>query len=66
MDFQDTQRPMADVMPKNVDWIHDGAASFNPQANSVTTSKGDEVCIAFASKSGASHIDGFIWFIWLI
>eukprot|EP00045_Choanoeca_perplexa_P009322 m.89182 g.89182 ORF g.89182 m.89182 type:complete len:431 (+) comp14853_c0_seq1:60-1352(+) len=57
MDFQDTQRSMADVMPKNVDWIHDGAASFNPQTNSVTTSKGDEITYDYLVVATGMFID---------
>ncbi len=41
-DFDKTAKPMADVMPKGVNWIKDYASGFNPEINSVSTkSSGD-------------------------
>ncbi len=36
-DFKKTAKPMADVMPKGVDWIKDYATGFDPENNAVTT-----------------------------
>lgn len=35
--FEDTARPMKDLIPKGVSWIKEYAASFDPSNNSVTT-----------------------------
>jgi len=39
--LEETHHPMANVIDKDVMWIKDSAASFDPQNNSVTTAKGD-------------------------
>ncbi len=39
-DFAKTAKPMADVIPKGVDWIRDYAQKFDPAKNSVTTKSG--------------------------
>lgn len=38
-----TRRPMADVMPKNVRWLRQAAASFQPDDNQVTLADGSTV-----------------------
>ncbi len=41
-DYEKTARPMASVMPKNVNWIKDFATGFDPENNTVSTkSSGD-------------------------
>lgn len=35
--YEKTSRPMAEVMPKGLDWIKDYAASFDPGSNTVST-----------------------------
>eukprot|EP00730_Choanoeca_flexa_P014029 TRINITY_DN5980_c0_g1_i1.p1 TRINITY_DN5980_c0_g1~~TRINITY_DN5980_c0_g1_i1.p1 ORF type:complete len:431 (+),score=117.73 TRINITY_DN5980_c0_g1_i1:116-1408(+) len=57
MDFQDTQRSMGSVMPKNVDWIHDGAATFAPEENAVTTQKGDKITYDYLVVASGMYID---------
>lgn len=37
-DFDKTSKPMADVMPKEADWIMDKATGFDPDNNTVHTS----------------------------
>ena len=41
-DFDKTAKPMAEVMPKGVDWIKDYATGFNPEQNSVSTKSSGE------------------------
>jgi len=36
-DYKKTAKPMAEVMPKGVDWIQDYATGFDPDNNAVTT-----------------------------
>lgn len=36
-------RPMADVMPAGVDWLHTAVAGFDPDTNSITTTDGATV-----------------------
>ncbi|EDQ92100.1 uncharacterized protein MONBRDRAFT_35901 [Monosiga brevicollis MX1] len=43
MDFNKTVRRTSDVMPINAEWVHDAAATFAPEANSLTTAKGDTI-----------------------
>jgi sulfide:quinone oxidoreductase len=40
--LEDTVREEASVMPKNVTWIREAAASFFPEMNQVVTDKGNE------------------------
>ena len=35
--YNKTARPMADIIPKGVDWIKDYASSFTPEENSIST-----------------------------
>jgi len=42
-DFKKTERPMASVMPKGVDWIKDYAMSFDPDNNSVETKENGSI-----------------------
>lgn len=39
-DVKDSMKPMADVMPAGVDWLHTGVAEFDPDSSSVTTADG--------------------------
>ena len=38
---EESERPMAEVMPNGATWIQDAAASFDPENNTVTTQNGD-------------------------
>jgi sulfide:quinone oxidoreductase len=38
--LEQTHRPEAELIPAGVEWIRDGAASFDPDANAVTTTSG--------------------------
>ena len=38
--LEQTHRPEAELIPAGVEWIREGAASFDPAANSVTTTSG--------------------------
>jgi sulfide:quinone oxidoreductase len=38
---EESERPMAEVMPHGATWIQDAAASFDPENNTVTTESGD-------------------------
>lgn len=42
-DINATIRNEADVLPKQVKWIKDAVASFDPEQNTVTTCSGDEI-----------------------
>ena len=42
-DMAKTKRPMAEVMPKGVNWINDRATSFKPSDNVVTTEKSGDI-----------------------
>jgi sulfide:quinone oxidoreductase len=39
--FEDTARPMKDLIPKGVNWIKEYAATFDPSQNVVTTTEGN-------------------------
>ncbi|WIA37719.1 hypothetical protein OEZ86_014601 [Tetradesmus obliquus] len=39
-DIDTSKRPMADVMPANVDWVKAAAAEFDPDNNKITTADG--------------------------
>jgi len=39
----EARRPMKDVLPSNVDWIKDRAASFDPDNCQLTTGTGSVV-----------------------
>ena len=38
--LEQTHRPEAELIPAGVEWIRDGAAGFDPDANAVTTTSG--------------------------
>ncbi len=40
-DINDTERTEAEVMPKNVTWIKEAAASFEPEQNTLVTAAGN-------------------------
>lgn len=40
-DMAKTKKPMSDVMPKNVKWIKEFAARFNPENNEIELANGD-------------------------
>lgn len=40
--YQDTVRPMADLIPRGVDWIKEYAETFKPEQNIVVTKNGNE------------------------
>ncbi len=42
-DKEISERPMADYIPEGATWLQDAAASFDPEANTVTTKGGDTV-----------------------
>lgn len=42
-DFEKTVRPMADVMPKGVNWVKDYAAAIDPGQNTVETKGGEKL-----------------------
>ncbi|GAC1371322.1 MAG: FAD/NAD(P)-binding oxidoreductase [Hymenobacter sp.] len=42
-DIKDTERAEADYIPKGATWIQDGAATFEPEANTVVTAGGQRL-----------------------
>ncbi|HEY9183871.1 MAG TPA: FAD/NAD(P)-binding oxidoreductase [Salegentibacter sp.] len=42
-DFEDTARPMADLIPKGVKWYQEKVTAMDPDSNSVTTEKSGEI-----------------------
>ena len=46
-DYKKTAKPMAEVMPKGVDWIQDYATGFDPDNNAVTTKKNGAITYEF-------------------
>jgi len=42
-DYQKTSKPMAEVMPKGLDWIKDYATTFEPKKNQVSTQSNGSV-----------------------
>jgi sulfide:quinone oxidoreductase len=42
-DFGDTERTMASVMPKNIDWIKDYATALKPESNVVSTKENGDI-----------------------
>lgn len=41
--FEQSQEPISKFLPKQCDWIKDKAVEFDPENNTVTTSKGDVI-----------------------
>lgn len=42
-DFDETAKPMKDIMPRGVDWIKDYATGFNPKDNKISTKNEGDV-----------------------
>lgn len=42
-DVKDSMRPMAEVMPEGVDWLHTAVAGFDPDSSSITTTDGHTI-----------------------
>ncbi|SFN76674.1 NAD(P)/FAD-dependent oxidoreductase [Salegentibacter flavus] len=42
-DFEDTAKPMADLIPKGVKWYQDKVTAMDPDSNSVSTEKSGEI-----------------------
>lgn len=62
-DIQNTHKPTADVMPKDVDWIRDSVASFEADTQTVTTILGtvlsyQQLVVATGLKTLWQAIDG--------
>ena len=45
--FENSGRPMGDVLPKNATWLKTGAATFDPENNKLITEEGDEISYEF-------------------
>jgi len=56
-DFEKTRRPMAEVMPKKVNWVKEYAATFSPDQNKVTTKNGNEYLYDFLVVAPGIKID---------
>ncbi len=56
-DFKKTEKRMADVMPKNVNWIKDYAAKFDPENNTVETKNGEKHSYDFLVVAPGIKID---------
>ncbi len=52
-----TVRPMADVIPDKVAWIHDAAATIDPENNLVTTASGQTIGYDYLVVAAGIHID---------
>ncbi|MAO09119.1 MAG: pyridine nucleotide-disulfide oxidoreductase [Alteromonas sp.] len=46
-DYKKTAKPMAEVMPKGVDWIKDYATGFDPENNAVSTKENGSITYDF-------------------
>ncbi len=54
---EQTARPMAEVIPDKVKWIHDAAATVDPENNLVTTASGQTITYDFLVVATGIHID---------
>lgn len=42
-DMKKTAKPMADVMPKGVEWVKDYVTGFNPDTNTISTARSGDI-----------------------
>jgi sulfide:quinone oxidoreductase len=54
---EESERPMAEVMPDGATWIQDAAASFDPENNTVTTQNGDTYGYDYLVMAAGIQID---------
>jgi len=54
---EESERPMAEVMPHGATWIQDAAASFDPENNTVTTQNGDTYGYDYLVMAAGIQID---------
>ena len=54
---EESERPMAEVMPNGATWIQDAAASFDPENNTVTTQNGDTYGYDYLVMAAGIQID---------
>ncbi|PEN09462.1 pyridine nucleotide-disulfide oxidoreductase [Longimonas halophila] len=56
-DKEISERPMADYIPEGATWLQDAAASFDPEANTVTTKGGDTVAYNYLVVAPGLQLD---------
>jgi hypothetical protein len=62
-------RPMAEVMPEGVDWLHTAVAGFDPDSSSITTTDGHTIkydYLVVVSERGRSQVDFMHCQLWLL
>jgi sulfide:quinone oxidoreductase len=59
-DYQKTAKPMADIMPKGVDWIRDKVTALTPESNSLTTAQNGSISYDYlvVSPGLVMNLDG--------
>jgi sulfide:quinone oxidoreductase len=59
-DYQKTAKPMADIMPKGVDWIRDKVTALAPESNSLTTAQNGSISYDYlvVSPGLVMNLDG--------
>jgi sulfide:quinone oxidoreductase len=59
-DYQKTAKPMAEVMPKGVDWIKDKVTALAPESNSLTTAQNGTITYEYlvVSPGLVMNLDG--------
>ncbi|HHQ69229.1 MAG TPA: NAD(P)/FAD-dependent oxidoreductase, partial [Halothiobacillaceae bacterium] len=56
-DDRDVQAQNADYMPRDVNWVKDTVAAFDPDANKVVTGKGEEISYDYLIVATGCHLD---------
>ncbi|XP_062517427.1 sulfide:quinone oxidoreductase, mitochondrial-like [Corticium candelabrum] len=55
--FEQTRRPMRNVMPRHVTWIQDGASEFDPDNKTVVTVNGNKLYYDYLVVAAGLQID---------
>ena len=53
----DVQAQNADYMPRGINWVKDKVASFDPEANKLTTAKGQEISYDYLVVATGCYLD---------
>lgn len=56
-DKEISERPMAEFIPEGVTWIQDAATAFDPEANTVSTAKGETVAYNYLVVAPGLQLD---------
>ncbi|KAK6625784.1 hypothetical protein RUM43_006083 [Polyplax serrata] len=55
--LEDARKPMADVLPKDVDWVQDSVQKIEPQGNYVTTLSGKRINYEYMIVAAGLKVD---------